>query len=127
MTVKTPPDFDRKLAGLLSEDDSAFIDAALKEPGYYTEAFDSLKGPGRGLFILTWAGIILAGVMLIYCIWQMFGADNLRSQILFATFAVMLNSAQIALKLWFNMRLNRQAMMREIKRLQLAIAQSQNA
>ncbi|WP_409433538.1 DUF6768 family protein [Litorimonas sp. RW-G-Af-16] len=114
--------FDQKLQDLLSEEDEAYIDKAINNKGYYEEAFGSLKGQGSGLFMMTWGGIIIAGLALIYCIVRMFQATDLRQIILFATFAILLNSAQIALKLWFNMRLNRQALMREMKRLQLAIA-----
>lgn len=115
-------DFDQKLKTLLSEEDEAFIESAVNDTGYYEEAFNSLKGKGSGLFIMTWGGIMVFAGGLIYCIIRLFQATDLRQIILFATFAILLNSAQIALKLWFNMRLNRQAIMREIKRLQLAIA-----
>ena len=115
-------DFDKKLEALLSEQDEAYIEEALNETGFYSEVFDSLKGKGKGLYIMSWGGIFLASAGLIYCLIRMFQTTDLRQIILFATFAIMLNSAQIALKLWFNMRLNRQAMMRELKRLQLAIA-----
>lgn len=115
-------EFDKKLERLLSEEDEAYIDEALHEPGFYGEVFGSLKGKGSGIYIMSWGGIFLFSAGLIYCIWKMFQATEIREVILFAAFAIMLNSAQIALKLWFNMRLNRQAMMRELKRLQLAMA-----
>ncbi|WP_371397627.1 DUF6768 family protein [Fretibacter rubidus] len=121
MTSKKP-DFDVALGDMLAEDDLDYIDGQLDTTNYFKEAFGSLGGPGKALYRLTWGGIMIFSAGLIFCIWKMFGADNLRDQILFATFAVMLNSAQIALKLWYNMRLNRQAMMREIKRLHLAVA-----
>lgn len=117
-------DFDVALKQSLGADDAAYIDAQLDIQGYYNEAFESLSGPGKWLYRMTWAGIIIFGVGLIVCVWKMFGADNLRAQIIFASFAVMFNSAQIALKMWYNMRLNRQAIMREIKRLHLAVARN---
>lgn len=115
-------DFDEKLKQLLSEDDEQFIANSLEETGFYSEAFSSLKGQGSNLFIFTWLGIIIFGVVLIVSIWTFFHVDTLRDQILFASLAIMANSAQIALKMFFNMRLNRRAIIREIKRLQLAIA-----
>ena len=52
---------------------------------------------------------------------MMFTAETTREQIIYAALAVMLNSAQIALKLWFNMQLNRVALSKKIRRLQLAV------
>lgn len=115
-------DFDKTLKDLLSAEDEAYLAENLQEQDYYKEAFGSLRGPGKGLYIMTWTGIIIAGFALIFCVWKLFQVTTTREMILFATFAILLNSAQIALKLWFNMRLNRQAIMTEMKRLQLAVA-----
>jgi len=114
--------FDKKLERLLNEEDEQFIANSLEETGYYSEALNSLKGRGSGMHVLTWAGIMVFSAILLYSIWKFFQVDTVRDQIMFATLAVLANSAQIALKMWFNMRLNRRAVIREIKRLQLAIA-----
>lgn len=115
-------EFDKKLEQLLSEEDEQFIAETLEETGFYSEVFGSLKGPGSGLHIATWGGIFIFSGVLFFCIWKFFQVDTIRDQIMFASLAVMANSAQIALKLWFNMRLNRRAIIREVKRLQLAMA-----
>lgn len=117
-------DFDKDLKTLLSAEDEKFIADHLDETGYYAEAFGSLRGRGSAMHILSWVGILAASAGLIFCLWKFFHADTTRDQILFAMFAVLLNSAQIALKIWFNMRLNRRAIIREIKRLRLSLAQS---
>lgn len=118
-------DFDQKLKALLSAEDEAYIEDALEETGFYAEMFASLKGSGNAMHILTWIGIMIFGGLLLFCIWKFFQAETTRDQIFFAASAILLNSAQIALKLWFNMRLNRRAILREIKRLHLAIARSE--
>ncbi len=115
-------DFDKDLKALLSADDEAFITQHLGEEHFYSEVWGTLRGQGKGFYIMTWAGILVFGAALIFCVWQLFQAETTRGMILFGTFAILLNSAQIALKLWFNMRMNRRAMMTEMKRLQLAIA-----
>ena len=114
--------FDIQLKQLLSEDDDEFIANSLEETGFYSEAFSSFTGQGSALFIFTWIGIIIFGVILLFSIWKFFQVDTTREQILYAALAVMTNSAQIALKMFFNMRLNRRAIVREIKRLQLTVA-----
>jgi len=87
-------EFDQKLKNLLSEEDENFITDAIDETGYYRSVLQSFKG------------------------------QTTRDQILFATLALSMNSAQIALKLWYNMQLNRRTITREIKRLQLTVAKA---
>ena len=114
--------FDKDLKALLSAEDEAFVTQHLGEEHFYSEVWGTLKGQGRGFYIMTWAGILVFGVALIFCIWKLFQVQTTRELILFGIFAILLNSAQIALKLWFNMRMNRRAMITEMKRLQLAVA-----
>ncbi len=116
-------DFDDRLKALLTEGDQAAIEQSLGNKNVITETLGSLKGPERGMNILLWAGITVFCALLFYCIYRFFGAETTRDQIFFAASVVLLNSAQIALKLWFHMRLNRREVLREIKRLQLAILQ----
>jgi len=117
-------DFDKRLMELLSEEDEAYIADAVDEQGYYTSVFKSLKGQGSGMRILSWVGIFIFSGLLLLAIWQFFQAVSVREQILFASLAVMLNSAQIALKLWFNMQLNRRAITQELRRLQLVVTKA---
>lgn len=117
-------DFDKRLMELLSEEDEAYIADAVAEQGYYTSVFKSLKGQGSGMRILSWVGIFIFSGLLLLAIWQFFQAVSVRDQILFASLAVMLNSAQIALKLWFNMQLNRRAITQELRRLQLVVTKA---
>lgn len=115
-------DFDKTLKELLSEEDEVFLTENLKEKDFYSEVWGSLKGPGKVLYISTWIGILVFSAGLIFCVWKLFQVQTTREMILFGSFAIMLNSAQIALKLWFNMRINRQAIVTDIKRLQLAVS-----
>lgn len=116
-------DFDDRLRALLTEGDNAAIEQSLSDKNVIFETLGSLKGPERGINILLWGGIALCCALLFYCIYKFFGAETTRDQIFFAAAVILLNSAQIALKLWFHMRLNRRELLREIKRLQLAILQ----
>jgi len=115
-------DFDKTLKELLSAEDEAYLAENLKEKDFYSEVWGSLRGPGKGLYIMTWMGIFIFGFALIFCVWKMFQVQTTRELIFFSAFAIMLNSAQIALKLWFNMRINRHAIVTDIKRLQLALS-----
>lgn len=114
--------FDTDLKALLSGEDEAFIGDAVDETGYYQYAWGSFRGQGAGMRIMAWAGILLWGGLTIYCLYMMFTAETVRAQINYGVLAIMLNSAQIALKLWFNMQINRIALSKELRRLQLVVA-----
>jgi len=113
--------FDEDLKALLSKEDDAFMADIMDETGYYKTVFNSFKGQGSRLRIWAWVGIFVFASCLIFCVWKFIQAETVKEQIHFATFAILLNSAQIALKLWFNMQLNRRTISREIQRSQLLI------
>lgn len=114
-------DFDRAMKDILSESDTEFIGDTIDETGFYQSVWGSFRGKGGGMSKLAWGGIIVAGGLTILFVCLMFMADNIRDQISYAALAIMLNSAQIALKLWFNMQMNRRALSHEIRKLQLAV------
>lgn len=116
--------FDDELKKLLSEEDETFITDTIDEAGYYSTAFSSLKGQGSGLRIGSWIAVAIACSLLFFCIWKFFEVETVKEQIFFASAAVLLNSGQIAFKLWFNMQLNRRAITQEIRRLELVVAKT---
>jgi len=87
--------------------------------------FDSFKGKGRWLYMMTWVGIFIFCGILFYAMWKFFQAETVRDQIMYATLTMLANMAQIALKLWYNMRLNRRDILRELRKTRLAIANAQ--
>jgi hypothetical protein len=91
----------------------------IDETGYYRTAFESFRGQGSGMRIIAWAAILIWSAGLIFCVIQMFRTDDLVTLIRYGIFAVLFNQAQIAMKLWFNMQLDRRAITEEVRRLGL--------
>ncbi len=91
----------------------------IDQTGYYKEAFESFKGPGSVLRIGAIIGAIFFSAGLIICLFKMFGTNDLAELIRLGVFALLFGQAQIALKLWFNMQLNRRAITSEVRRLGL--------
>lgn len=118
-------EFDDKLRTALSTEDQTFLEDTLNETGYYQEVFNSLRGPGSAMNIMGWVGVMVASALLIFFLIAAFQADTTREQILFASLAIMLNSAQIAFKMWLNMRMNRRAIQMDIRKLKLALSHQQ--
>lgn len=114
-------DIDERIRALLSEGDDAAIEASLGEKNVILETVGALKGPESTWNIMTWIAIMVCCTLLFTCIYKFFQAETVKDQIFYAAGALMTNAAQIAFKLWFHMRLNRRELLREIRRLQLAI------
>ena len=114
-------DFDKAMKDILSEADAEFVGDTIDETGFYKSIFGSFRGKSRSMSIMTWCGILVFGGILILSLWQMIVAETVRLQISWGVFAILTNSAQIALKLWFNMQMNRRALSHEIRKLQLAV------
>lgn len=110
-------DFDKALETALRAD-------PIDERGYYREAFASFKGDGSGLRILAWVGVLIFSVGLIYFLIRMMIAPSVDHMIIFGVWTLLCAQAQIALKLWFNMQLNRRAITREIRALSAKINRS---
>ena len=110
--------FDHKSRKLPS-DKKSMSAFHVAEESYYREVIVSFRGDDSELHVLTWVCILIFSAGLIYCVIKLLLATIVEEQIVFGVFAIMLNSAQIALKLWFNMRLNRRAVISEIRNLQL--------
>lgn len=103
-------DFERELNAALKAD-------PIDERGYYREAFASLKGEGSALRIAAWIGTIAFSGATIYCFYKMLTVEPLDHIIKYGVGALAFSQGQIALKIWFNMQLNRRAITREIHRI----------
>jgi hypothetical protein len=91
------------------------------EAGYYKDAFASFKGEGAGLRILVWVAILACSALLLVCLFKMMRAPSVDQMVIYGVWTILAMQAQIALKLWFNMQLNRRAVTREIRRLGLLL------
>ena len=95
---------------------------AAADPSLVQEVFRAFQGRQRWLNLL---GVVIQLVYLCLCIWsayRFFGAEATRDQILFATGFLAGLGVTIAFKIWFWMVLNRNAVLREVKRLELQVA-----
>lgn len=113
--------FDTAMKDILSEADAEFIGDTIDETGFYQSVWGSFRGKGGGMSRMAWCGILIAGGLTILFVYLMLVAESVDDKITCAAFAIMLNCAQIALKLWFNMQMNRRALSHEIRKLQLAV------
>jgi len=115
-------DFDQKLQELLGAEERDLLDSNFEEEGYYTEVMSSFRGKGRWIRIGCWFGVFVCCSVLFYAAWMFFQVQSTKDQIMCAAIAIMMNSAQISLKLWLHQRMNRRAVLIEIQRLRVELA-----
>ena len=115
-------DIDDKIRqALLADEDLADFEST-GEQNIFAQLFELFKGRQRWLNVL---GAILQLIYLGLAIWtaiRFFEADTVRDQILFATGFLASVGITMAFKIWFWMVMNRNSVLREIKRLELQVA-----
>lgn len=108
---------DEELAGFGAGDNPTSGDQNI-----FQDIFEVFRGRQRWLNLL---GAVFQLIYFCLCVWsafRFFEAEAVREQILFATGFLACLGITMAFKIWFWMVLNRNALLREVKRLELQIA-----
>ncbi|MHC4562903.1 MAG: DUF6768 family protein [Planctomycetota bacterium] len=83
----------------------------------------TFRGRPRWMAILAWVYILAFTAMMVVAALQFFQTEATRDQILWATVFLASSFIVMFLKLWFWTVMNRNAVTREIKRLELRVAE----
>ena len=112
---------DNAIREALSAEDAAFL-ARFEDEGKFSEAMGTFHGQSGALNVF--AAIITFAMFggFIYCAWNAFEADAVRDTVLWSAGAVISMLAVAMLKMYFWMEINRNATLREVKRLELQVA-----
>ena len=121
MKSNTPDLDDQIRRALRAHDETADFDS-LEEQNIFAQLFAVFRGRQRWLNLL---GAVLQLVYVVACVYsalRFFDAETVRDQILFATAFLASLGVTMAFKIWFWMVLNRNSVLREVKRLELQVA-----
>ena len=112
---------DNAIRQALSAEDAEFL-ARFEQESVFNEALGTFRGPSGALnvfaAIVTFA--MFAGFL--YCAWNAFEAAAVRETVLWSAGALLTMLAVAMLKMYFWMEMNRNATLREVKRLELQVA-----
>ncbi len=112
---------DNAIRDALSKEDAEFL-ARFEQEGPIGEVFGTFKGAWGAMNIFAaFVTFALFGVFL-YCLSQMFAAAEMRVVVLWSVGAVVSMLGVSMLKMYFWMEMNKNVMLREVKRLELQIA-----
>jgi len=92
-----------------------------KEEGVFAQMFRLFRGKMRWMAILVIIETVVVLVLIVLVSIAFFQAEDTKSQIFYATGVLLLGMVMLLLKLWGWMQMNRYAIQREIKRLELRI------
>ena len=115
--------FDERLRQDLSDDDRAFLASLDDERGMYAQIADTFHGPMRG-----WTGFafVLSLAFFVGCIYmlvRLFGAPPLNDALLWLAGFIWMSLGVAMIKMWFWLRMNQIALLRELKKIELRISQ----
>lgn len=115
-------DIDEAIRRAMSEEDARALDAFAPEESLFRQALATMGGTHRGANIMGWlAGFGMLGIAL-WSGFRFIGAPDLREMILWGAITGTAIFALGMIKVWFWMEMQRNATVREIKRVELQVA-----
>ena len=115
-------ELDRKIREALRQEDAELFESFGGEQSMLEMVADVFRSRHRWLVVITMFWMVVIFVFAIVAGVRFFGADATRDQVMWAAACVICLSAVSLLKTWFWMEMNKNALTREIKRLELQIA-----
>ncbi len=113
---------DAKIRRALEATDIDLADEFDGDQSMMEMVFDTFRGTGKWLtfFAIFWGLVFMAGS--VFGIIQLFRAQELHEHILWGLGVMFCFSAISLMKIWFWMQMNRNSILREIKRVELQVA-----
>ncbi len=115
-------DLDDKIREALRKEDAELFKDFDDEPSVFDMLMETCRGRHRWLNILGAFWTLVFVVLGILAAVKFFGAVELRDMLMWAAASAFFLSGVSMMKVWYWMELNKNALTREIKRLELQIA-----
>lgn len=116
-------EIDKLIKETLTQEEAKFYDD-LEEQNVFEMIFGLFKGKNKWIMILMNFMTLVFFSLFIYCIIQFFNADESRELIKWATGTVIFLLGVSMLKIFAWMQMDKNALLREIKRLELLVSSS---
>ncbi len=114
-------EFDDKIRqALQAESDNVWKD--VEEQGLFEQALDVMRGKHRFLTVIANVVMAVFFAVMVYCVVRFFDAQTTRTQIAWSVGFLASNMVVAMLKLWFWMQMDKNTVIREVKRLELQVA-----
>lgn len=117
---------DRAIRDALSKEDAEFL-ARFDETSPISDVLGTFSGRWAALNVF--AAIITFALFgaFVFCVWRMFTEVEVRDVVIWSVGTVVTMLGVAMLKMYFWMEINKNAVLREVKRLELQIARAREA
>ncbi len=115
-------DLDKKIQEALRSEDAELFDEFSAEPSIFEMLMETFRGRHRWLVFLTIFWTVVFMVLGVLSVIRFFRAEDTRDMLMWAAASAFFLSGVSMMKVWYWMELNKNAVTREIKRLELQIA-----
>jgi len=115
-------ELDRKIQEALRKEDADAAEAFGQEPSMVELMMETFRGRHRKLVWLTTTWALVFFVLAVVSGVRFFRTDDTRDMLTWAVAFIFCMSAVSMLKMWWWMEMNKNAITREVKRLELQIA-----
>lgn len=114
-------DLDRKIQEALRKEDAEALGAFTQEPSMFELMMETFRGRHRKLVWLTTFWAVAFFVLAVVSGVKFFNTQDTREMLMWAVAFMSCMSAVSLLKMWWFMEMNKNAITREIKRLELQV------
>jgi cytochrome c biogenesis protein CcdA len=115
-------DVDRAIRQSLSAEDAELFDRLSLDQSLRRQVLATFEGQLKWMNVAGWiAGFVLFGVAALMA-WQFVQAPNVEDMLRWAAGAALAFAGLALVKVWFWMEMQKNAIMREVKRLELQVA-----
>lgn len=115
-------ELDKKIREALRKEDAELYKDFDEEPSVFEMLMDTCRGRRRWLNVLGAFQTLVFIALFIFSAVKFFGAESTRDIVMWAAACILCMTAISMLKIWYFLEMNRNALTREIKRLELQIA-----
>jgi len=117
---------DDKIKQALQMDAKEVEQVLNKEDGLYGQLFGIFRGNMRNWNIFGMILAIITAVLMFWSGYHFFISNSLDDRVFWGVLILVFWTGTMGLKIWFWLEMNRNSTIREIKRLELAVAQLTN-
>ncbi|MBX3480289.1 MAG: hypothetical protein KF842_07805 [Caulobacter sp.] len=113
---------DDAIRHALSPEDVRALDALSREEPLILQALHAFQGQNRLYGVIGWLGGFGLFGLFLWCAWRAIAAPDLRLLLLWGGGALLAMIGVVMIKLWFFMEMQKNSIVREVKRLELQVA-----
>ena len=113
---------DQRIQAALSDEDKILIDQYREDQNIFSDIAISFRGVRGFIVSILWIMVLVLTVLFGFCAIKFFNADLIESKITWLGCGLVAAISIIACKLFYFMDMNRTALMRELKRLELQVS-----